>query len=80
MLKGEENEVRVTFKNYGFFVPQTILNKRILAQGILIAQILKVSEARHYAEDAGQSDKAIQSITQPVREFRFIATAVKEQP
>ncbi len=78
VLKGKDKEIRVTFKNYGFFVPQTILNKQIQAQGTLIAQILKVSEARLYAEDAGQSAEEIQSISQPVREFRFIATAVKE--
>jgi len=70
--------VRVTFKDYAFFVSEELVGKRVLAQGRMFEQTMSVSEARHYAQDAGMSKAEIEKITEPVQEFRFVASAVRE--
>jgi len=77
VIKGTNSSVRVTFNNYGFFVPKDIAEKSVQAQGILYEKVMNISEARHYAQDAGQSSAEIQSIKQASKEYRFVATAVK---
>ncbi len=79
-LEGANNSVRVTFKNYSFFAPKDVLEKRVQAQGVLSEEVMEISEARHYAEDAGKSEAEIQQIRQPTKEYRFVATAVKILP
>lgn len=79
-LKGKDDEIRVTFKDYGFFVPPSLVDKKVQAQGRLYKRTLRVSEAQHYAQDAGKSGQEINSIKQPIEEYRFVAIAVKEQP
>ncbi len=76
-LEGEGSSIRVTFKNYSFFVPKEIVEKRVQAQGVLSEEVMEISEARHYAQDAGKSEAEIQQIRQPSKEYRFVATAVK---
>ena len=70
--------VRVTFKDYAFFVSEELVGKRVLAQGMMFEKTMSVSEARHYAQDAGMPKEEIEKITEPVQEFRFVASAVKE--
>lgn len=77
-FKSQVGLVRVTFKDYGFFVSEGLVGKEVLAQGVMFEETMSVSEARHYAEDAGMPKEEIEKITEPVREFRFVAAAVKE--
>ena len=77
VLKNSENSIRVTFKGYKFFVPKDIIGKSVQAQGMLHEELMNISEAKHFAKDAGQSDSQIKRIKQKVKEYRFIATAVK---
>lgn len=78
MAIGENGtNVRVTFKDYGFFVPTSLIGKKILAQGQLKVREMSVKEARHFAEDAGKSKEEIAKITKPVNEYRFVASGVK---
>ena len=77
-LKSNGVAVRVTFKDYGFFVPGTIIGKHVLAQGQLVESTMSVAQARHFAEDAGLSDEEIDKITDPTKEYRFVATGVSE--
>ncbi len=79
-LEGENNSIRVTFKNYSFFAPKEVLEKRVQVQGVLSEEVMEISEARHYAEDAGKSEAEIQQIRQPTKEYRFVATAVNILP
>ncbi len=76
-LDGTDHSIRVTFRNYSFFVPRDIIGKRVQAQGLLSEAMMGISEARHYAEDAGKSEAEIQQIQQPTKEYRLVATAVK---
>ena len=70
-------KVRVTFKDYGFFVPTSLIGKEVQAQGILEVKTMSVEEAIHLAEDEGQNPEEIAKIEMPIREYRFIASAVE---
>ncbi len=67
---------RVTFKDYGFFVPKDLAGKEVVFQGEAQIKEIPVSELKHYAEDAGKSKEDIAKITQPKKELSFVAEGV----
>ena len=79
-LVSGDKTARVTFKDYGFFVPTSLQGKTILAQGQLSAETLSQGEARHFAEDGGKSKAEIKAIKGEQKEFRFVATGVQIAP
>ncbi|MEM7552101.1 MAG: DUF4920 domain-containing protein [Bacteroidota bacterium] len=77
MKVDDSEEIRVTFKDYGFFVPtEGVEGKTAVIQGDLKKEITDVETLRHFAEDAGKSKKEIAAITEPKEEFSFVATGV----
>ncbi len=68
--------MRVTFKDYGFFVPTDIAGKTIVFEGNAKTKTISVDELRHYAEDAGKSKDEIAKITEPKTELTFEADGV----
>jgi hypothetical protein len=74
VLKSKDKNVRVTFKDYGFFVPSKLFDKKVLVQGKLIEHEMDLAEAKHFASDAGEDPKRIKS---PVKEFRMVSSGVK---
>jgi len=76
-LSADGKTVRVTFKDYGFFVPSYLQGKTIMAQGKFKLKILSQREARHFAEDAGKSKAEIQAIKGEQKEYRFVASGVQ---
>lgn len=69
--------VRVTFKDYGFFVPKSgVEGKKVIFEGLAIKTVTPVEELRHYAEDGGASPEEIEQIKSPKEEFKFIANGV----
>jgi hypothetical protein len=68
--------MRVTFKDYGFFVPKDIAGKTVVFEGVAQKKTTPVSELRHYAEDAGKSKEEIAQITSPKNELSFVADGV----
>ena len=68
--------MRVTFKDYGFFVPKDIAGKTILFEGNAKTKTTSIEELRHYAEDAGKSKDEIAKITEPKTELAFEANGV----
>jgi len=76
-LSDGKQEVRVTFKDYGFFVPKKILNKKVEVEGVLLKKIEKESQTRHYLEDEGKSKKEIQKIVGDRIVYHFVANGVK---
>lgn len=62
---GQGKTMRVTFKDYAFFVPPDISGKTVVLDGYAYHQITSVEQLRHYAEDAGKSADEISKITQP---------------
>lgn len=68
--------MRVTFKDYGFFVPKDIAGKTVVFEGKAFQKVTSVKQLQHYAEDAGKSKEEIAKITQPERAVAFVADGV----
>jgi len=73
---GNGEQMRVTFKDYGFFVPKDCANKKAIIEGTAYYKTTSVDMLRHYAEDAGKSKEEIEAITQPEHKLAFEATGV----
>lgn len=73
---GEDKEVMVKFKDYGFFVPKDISGKEVIINGKAYVKEVSVDEQRHYAEDAGKSAEEVATITDPKRTYSFEADGV----
>jgi hypothetical protein len=69
-------EMKVTFKDYGFFVPLESADKPVIMQGKAYYETLSVEELKHYAEDAGKTEAEIDAITEPEPVLAFEATGV----
>ncbi len=72
----EGKTMRVTFKDYGFFVPKDIVGKQVVFEGVAQQTTTSVAELKHYAEDAGKSKAEIAKITQPEKALTFVADGV----
>lgn len=79
-VRGEEQSARVTFKDYGFFVPQEILNKKVRLQGQLKEKVLSVKDQRHFLEDEGRPKSEIAAITREKKVFEFVVSGVEVLP
>ena len=70
-------EVFVTFKDYSFFVPlRGIEGKDILINGEIKLDTISVSQLKHYAYDAGESEDFISKIKQPKITKSIVAEGV----
>ncbi|MBT8271127.1 MAG: DUF4920 domain-containing protein, partial [Bacteroidia bacterium] len=73
---GEGEQVMVRFKDYGFFMPKDIAGKEVIINGFAFVDEMSVSDQKHYAEDAGESEDAIAAITEPKKTYSFEADGV----
>lgn len=73
---GNNQALRVTFKDYAFFVPKDASGKEVIVEGYAYNDTISVDELKHYAEDAGSSKEEIEKITEPEVEFSFEANGV----
>ncbi|MEX0609813.1 MAG: DUF4920 domain-containing protein [Balneolaceae bacterium] len=64
---------RITFKDYGFFIPTDSQGKNVKLVGVFNVKELSEEQAKHYAEDAGNDPEEI-SGTQ--KEYSIVATSV----
>lgn len=74
--KGDGSGMRVTFKDYGFFVPKSSGGKTAVFTGKAYMDTTSVEDLRHYAEDEGLSKEEINKITDPKIELSFEAEGV----
>lgn len=71
------DEMRVTFKDYGFFVPKEGMEGNLaILDGVVIRTLTDVATLKHYAEDAGKSQAEIDAITEDKEELAFVADGV----
>ncbi|MBD2752439.1 DUF4920 domain-containing protein [Spirosoma validum] len=70
---GDGQTMRVTFKDYGFFVPKDIVGKTVVVEGTAETSTTPVADLRHYAQDAGKSKEEIEKITEPEKALTFVA-------
>jgi Domain of unknown function (DUF4920) len=66
----------IRFKGYGFFMPLNAGNREAVVEGVAFVRETPVEELKHYAKDAGKSEAEISKITEPKREFAFVASGV----
>ncbi|MBC7778146.1 MAG: DUF4920 domain-containing protein [Phycisphaerae bacterium] len=69
-------EMRVTFKDYAFFMPKDLSGKRVVVDGFARVETTSVDLLRHYAEDAKKSPEEVAAIKEPLREVSFEAAGV----
>ena len=69
--------MKVTFKDYGFFVPTAGLEgKKAVVKGHAVKEVTDVAALRHYAEDAGKSKEECEKITEAESSWTFVADGV----
>lgn len=73
---GSGKTMRITFKDYGFFVPKASSGYKAVMEGKLSKQMVDVATLKHYAEDAGKSEEEIAKITEPEETLNFEAVGV----
>jgi len=76
LKKDDGSTMRVTFKDYGFFVPLDVDGKRVTIKGNAYYDTTSVDMLRHYAEDEGLPISEINKITEPEIDIGFEATGV----
>lgn len=75
-LNGDE-DMRVSFKDYGFFVPTGgVEGREVIMDGKAYLDTTTVEMLRHFAEDAGKSEEEIAAINEPEYALAFEATGV----
>lgn len=75
-IPGEDN-MRVTFKDYAFFVPtEGVEGKTVVMDGYAKKVTTDVETLKHFAKDAGKSQEEIDAITEPKEELTFVASGV----
>jgi len=72
---GNNKIVRVTFKDYGFFVPLDATGE-VVINGEAFKNETSVADLKHYAEDAKKSPEEIAKITEPEVTMSFVADGV----
>ena len=77
MVHQGDQEVRVKFVDYGFFMPFDAAGRDVAAEGTVQFKLVTEAERRHYAEDAGKSPEEIEKIQGDERSLGFLAAAVQ---
>lgn len=70
------NRMRVTFKDYGFFVPTDSEGYPVILEGVASVTTTDVATLKHYAEDAGKSQEEIDAIKEEESSISFEAVGV----
>ena len=73
---GNNQEMMVRFKDYGFFVPKDITGQTVVIEGEALMDTVSVKDQQHYAEDAGLSEEEVNAITEPKTQLSFVADGV----
>lgn len=64
---------RVSFKDYGFFIPTDSKGKEVILVGDLSIETLSEEKAKHYAEDMGKDSDHIKG---EQKEYSIVATSI----
>ena len=75
ILVDGDTYARVTFEDYGFFVPMETSMQRSVVYGTLTEHVLTGEQAEHYAQDAGA--KSTLALEGEVKEYSIVARSVQ---
>ena len=73
---GNGESMRVSFKDYGFFVPLDAAGRTMVMKGVAMYDTIDVDFLKHLAEDANATQEEIDAITEPELAITFEATGV----
>lgn len=76
ITKTDGSTMRVTFKDYAFFMPKDCEGKTAIMDGIAKLEVTSVADLKEYAKDDGQSQDQINAISTPQEELVFEAKGV----
>ncbi|MFC6999762.1 DUF4920 domain-containing protein [Rufibacter roseus] len=68
--------IMVKFTDYAFFMPQDIVGKTVVLEGVAKVKETSVERLKHFAEDAGKSKEEIAAITEPKKDIEIVADGV----
>ena len=71
----ENTQMRITFKDYSFFVPTDCSGKFAMVQGVVSVEEIPEDVAKHYAEESKGEDP--DAISGPQRVVTMVATNVR---
>lgn len=77
-VKGKNNDLRVTFKDYGFFVPVELVGREVALEGHYVVHRESIAEQKHLLEDARRPRSEIDAVTKERETLRFVATGVRD--
>ena len=66
--------VRVTFKDYGFFIPKTAAGMKARAEGVAVVKVLSKEDADHLE---GEGAKLVRNADGTANEVSFVASGVE---
>lgn len=78
VISDGDRQMRVTFKDYGFFLPTDCSGSQALIQGVVAREEISEELARHYAEESKGEDP--EAINGPQQVVTMVATAVTILP
>ena len=73
---GDNQSMKVRFKDYAFFLPKDAGGKTVFIEGVAFTDTTSVAELQHYAEDGGKTKEEIAKITEPEISISFEANGV----
>ncbi len=76
MDMGNGEEMHVTFKDYGFFVPTNLDGETAIIDGYATIDTISVADQKHLAMDGGKSEEEIAAINEPKVTLAYVATGV----
>lgn len=74
MLSAGDEDIRVTFKDYKFFIPTDAAGAKVQLIGTYRVKDITESQAKHYAQDAGENPDDVQGTK---KEYNLVANSVK---
>lgn len=77
MITDGKSEVRISFKDYGFFVPREAIGKNVLAEGFLEEGEMNVKQHKHYLEEQQRPKEEIDKVDKPLKFMRFYSYGLK---
>ena len=76
VLTDGKNAMRITFKDYGFFVPKDSAGKKVVLEGIVEKKTIDEDAARHYAEES-KNKTDVSKIKGPQEVVTMVASGVE---
>lgn len=81
VVTNDDAQVRVTMKDYGFFVPSKSPGMSARVRGAFSVETMSVEDAQHLEDDrVAGTDEPPRTITEPVREATIVASGLELRP